>query len=157
MMAFLLASSVARKIAGHLLSGKNPEKALQQNEIVARVAVFQPHQNPATDKPSHCSKSIASLLLVGEARQRRLRDPADVFRHTHMLNLKGAPDMEVLITLIAVAVMLGSYWLINKMRIKQRRPKVCHRWASRSKEKLSEAEQQFCNSIARATTRDGRT
>jgi hypothetical protein len=30
---------------------------------MAKIAVFKPHQNPATDKPSHCSKSIASLLL----------------------------------------------------------------------------------------------
>ena len=30
---------------------------------MAKFAVFQSSQNPATDKPSHCSKSIASLLL----------------------------------------------------------------------------------------------
>ena len=30
---------------------------------MAKFAVFQSCQNPASDKPAHCSKSIASLLL----------------------------------------------------------------------------------------------
>jgi hypothetical protein len=37
--------------------------ALKSRSCSLSVAVFQPHQNPASDKPSHCSKSIASLLL----------------------------------------------------------------------------------------------
>ena len=60
--------------------------------------------------------------------------------------LQGGSDMEVLITVVVVAVILAFAATWGRWKPK---PRGRQQWASRSPEKLSAAEQQFCLLVAR--------